>query len=84
MFDKENLPLTFLLELSWLFVFFRSNMNGEDEDHNRMEAEKNSRRRPRAASSERQHSSTSSESSYHEAPISGEASSGMTDDGIKR
>ena len=60
-------------------------MNGEDEDHNRMEAEKNSRRRPRAASSERQNSSTSSsESSYHEAPISGEASSGMTDDGIKR
>ena len=63
-------------------------MNGEDEDHikeDRMEAEKNSRRRPRAASSERQNSSTSSsESSYHEAPISGEASSGMTDDGIKR
>ena len=63
-------------------------MNGEDEDHikeDRMEAEKNSRRRPRAASSERQNSSTSSsESSYHEAPISGEASNGMTDDGIKR
>ena len=64
-------------------------MNGEDEDHmneDRMEAEKNSRRRPRAASSERQNSSTSSspESSYHEAPNSGEASNGMTDEGIKR
>ena len=49
-----------------------------------MESEKNSRRRPREASGERQNSSTSSsDCSFHEASMSGEGS-GSTDDRIKR